>query len=162
AAADADVPRALQSHALYLLCVSAGERIPGHPADPRRSDGAAPASARGGARGRPDHPPFRGSAAVVDAGGGGGTFGAAGGGGGGGGRCGAWGGGGGGGRRGGCGRNALPPPPAPRPRARAPRALGAALRRALPHGAPELYREGTSHILGQPEFREIEKVEPLI
>jgi len=42
------------------------------------------------------------------------------------------------------------------------RTLIGALERALADEGPQLHMEGTSHILGQPEFRESQKVEPLI
>jgi heat-inducible transcriptional repressor len=42
------------------------------------------------------------------------------------------------------------------------RPLMGALQRALGSEEPEIYLEGASHILGQPEFRESQKVEPLV
>jgi heat-inducible transcriptional repressor len=56
----------------------------------------------------------------------------------------------------------LPFPPEARPLEPVLRTLIAAVRRALGDEAPALHMEGTSHILGQPEFRESQKVEPLI
>lgn len=56
----------------------------------------------------------------------------------------------------------MPLPPEARPLEQVLRALIAALQRALADAGPAIHMEGTSHILGQPEFRESQKVEPLI